>query len=94
VLTPGRAPRETISSGTTTIIATGGMIPRGADAVVMVERTEFIDEEVGAAVDVSQPLAPHAAISAAGSDIGAGEIVLRLGTVLGSREVALLAAIV
>ena len=70
------------------------MIPRGADAVVMVERTEFIDEEVGAAVDVSQPLAPHAAISAAGSDIGSGEMVLRLGTVLGSREVALLAAIV
>ena len=28
VLTPGRAPRETISSGTTTIIATGAMIPR------------------------------------------------------------------
>jgi putative molybdopterin biosynthesis protein len=93
VLTPGRMPQEAIVSGAATIIATGGMIPRGADAVVMVERTEFIDGEEGAAVDVSQPLAPGAAISAAGSDIGAGETVLRIGTVLGSREVALLAAI-
>ena len=95
VLTPGLVPRETIASGTATIIATGGMIPRGADAVVMVERTEFVRGPEGAdpAVDVSQPLAPGAAISAAGSDIGAGETVLRVGTVLGSREVALLAAI-
>ena len=76
VLTPGWVPRETISSGIATIIATGGMIPRGADAVVMVERTEFVDGEEGAAVDVSQPLAPGAAISAAGSDIrGHGETV-------------------
>ncbi len=98
VLTPGRVPQETVMPGTATIIATGGMIPRGADAVVMVERTEFIGAAEGSAggdpaVDVSQPLAPGAAISAAGSDIGAGETVLRVGTVLGSREVALLAAI-
>ena len=95
VLTPGLVPRETIAPGTAAIIATGGMIPRGADAVVMLERTEFVGGPEGAepAVDVSQPLAPGAAISAAGSDIGAGETVLRVGTVLGSREVALLAAI-
>src|SRR5271157_3081795 len=42
VLTPGLVPRETVAPGTATIIATGGMIPRGADAVVMVERTEFV----------------------------------------------------
>src|SRR5271166_1111269 len=98
VLTPGRVPLEPVTPDTATIIATGGMIPRGADAVVMVERTEFVgaaerSEGDDPAVDVSQPLAPGAAISAAGSDIGAGETVLRVGTVLGSREVALLAAI-
>jgi putative molybdopterin biosynthesis protein len=96
VLTPGLVPRETVAPGTATILATGGMIPRGADAVVMVERTEFIGAAEGVdapAVDVSQALAPGAAISAAGSDIGAGETVLRVGTVLGSREIAVLAAI-
>jgi putative molybdopterin biosynthesis protein len=93
VLTPGRVPRKLVAPGTATIIATGGMIPRGADAVVMVERTELIGGAGDPAVNVDQPLAPGAAISAAGSDIGAGETVLRVGTVLGSREVALLAAI-
>jgi putative molybdopterin biosynthesis protein len=98
VLTPGRTPQETVTSGAATIIATGGMIPRGADAVVMIERTEFIGATGGAmandpAVDVSQPAPPGAAISAAGSDIGAGETVLRVGTLLGSPEIALLAAI-
>jgi putative molybdopterin biosynthesis protein len=92
VLTPGRTPHEPIGPGLATIIATGGMIPRGADAVVMVERTEFVDA-ADPAVDVSQPVASGAAVSAAGSDIGAGETVLRAGAVLGSREIAVLAAI-
>ncbi len=95
VLTPGRAPRETVLPGSATIIATGGMIPRGADAVVMVEQTEFVDavEGTGPAVDVNRPVAPGAAISAAGSDISAGETALRAGVTIGSREVAVLAAV-
>ena len=95
VLTPGRAPRESVLHGSATVIATGGMIPRGADAVVMVEHTEFVDG-VGAddpAIDISRPVTPGAAISAAGSDIAAGETVLRAGFLLGSREVAVLAAV-
>lgn len=98
VLTPGKVPQQTIAPGTATIIATGGMIARGADAVVMVEQTEFVGDAEGSnvddpAVDVFQPVVPGAHISVAGSDIGAGETVLQIGTVLGSREVAVLAAI-
>jgi putative molybdopterin biosynthesis protein len=98
VLTPGKVPQQTIAPGTATIIATGGMIPRGADAVVMVEQTEVVGNADGVAKDepfvaIFQSVVPGAAISTAGSDIGAGEIVLRVGTVLGSREVALLAAV-
>src|SRR5208282_2945114 len=44
ILTPGVAPRLPILPGTATLIATGGMIPRGADAVVMVEQTEACEE--------------------------------------------------
>ena len=40
VLSPGIAPRHTVTAGHATMIATGGMVPRGADAVVMVEHTE------------------------------------------------------
>jgi putative molybdopterin biosynthesis protein len=90
LLTPGVPPMHEVQPGGATPIATGGMIPRGADAVVMIEMT---DPAEGGGVDVRQAVAPGAAISSAGSDIGAGETVLRRGVVLGSREVALLAAI-
>ena len=42
----GTEPRLTVSAGTATPIATGGPIPRGADAVVMIEQTEIEDERL------------------------------------------------
>src|SRR5271168_2051798 len=44
ILTPGTVPEIAVRPGTATLIATGGMVPRGADAVVMVEHTETQDE--------------------------------------------------
>ena len=44
VLSPGAAPVVEVRSGTATPIATGGMVPRGADAVVMIEHTGLLDE--------------------------------------------------
>lgn len=43
VISPGRAPRKEVRPGTATTIATGAMIPRGADAVVMVEDTDVVE---------------------------------------------------
>src|SRR5581483_7218762 len=51
VLACGHAPKLTVAPGTATAIATGGMIPRGADAVVMIENTELIDA-VAPAIDL------------------------------------------
>ena len=42
VLTPGVEPRLAVTQGSATLIATGGMVPRGADAIVMVEYTETL----------------------------------------------------
>ena len=42
VIACGHAPELTVAPGTATAIATGGVIPRGADAVVMIEHTELI----------------------------------------------------
>ncbi len=89
LLTPGVQPRAPVTPGTATLIATGGMMPRGADAVVMVEQTEIEDGMVA----VHRPVAPGAAVAGAGSDIARGEIVLRRGRVLGSREIGMLAAV-
>src|SRR5512133_1437626 len=42
VLTPGTVAREPVSAGRATVIATGAMLPRDADAVGMVEHTEVV----------------------------------------------------
>jgi putative molybdopterin biosynthesis protein len=91
VLTPGVASRLPVLPGTATVIATGGMIPRGADAVLMVEHTDF-DEATGA-ICVVHPAVPGQLIAFAGSDLARGETVLRRGKLLTSREIAMLAAV-
>ena len=93
VLSAGRAPALTVAPGTATVIATGGMLPRGADAVVMVEQTDTRDEDGVLCVEVRKPAVPGAFVAATGSDIGRGETVLRRGQRLTSREIGVLAAI-
>lgn len=90
VLEPGRAPRQDVVPGRASIIATGGMMPRGADAVVMVERTEATDDGRIACTD---SVAAGQNVSFAGTDIARGETVLRRGQLLTSREIGVLAAI-
>ena len=93
VLTPGRAPAVTVSAGQATLIATGGMLPRGADAVVLVEHTELVERDGRQLVQVSRTLPPGSFITFAGTDIGRGETVLHAGQLLTSREIGLLAAV-
>lgn len=91
VLSPGVAPRASVTSGRATMIATGGMIPRGADAVVMVEHTEVARD--GQTLDLARAVVPGENISYAGTDIARGETTLRAGQLLTSREIGVLAAI-
>ena len=88
---PGIAPRAEVQAGTATPIATGGMLPRGADAVIGVEHTDVSGD--GTTVIVRRACVPGAAVSYAGTDIGRGETVLFSGTPLTSRETGVLAAI-
>ncbi len=92
VIACGVQPEVEITSGTATTIATGGVIPRGADAVVMIEHTELIDDDAAPAIDVRRAVAAGQFVSYAGSDIARGETLLRRGTRVGSREIGMLAA--
>jgi putative molybdopterin biosynthesis protein len=92
VLVCGRAPSLAVEPGTATAIATGGVVPRGADAVIMIEHTDLIETPNGPAIDVRRTVAPGQFVSHAGSDIARGETVLRHGTRIGSREIGMLAA--
>jgi putative molybdopterin biosynthesis protein len=91
VIACGHAPAIEVRPGTATTIATGGVLPRGADAVVMVEHTELV-EDGDAAIDLRRAVAPGQFIAYAGSDIARGETLLRKGTRIGSREIGMLAA--
>jgi putative molybdopterin biosynthesis protein len=93
VLTPGQAPAVTVTEGHATVIATGGMVPRGADAVVLVENTELVEQEGLQAVQIRKAVPAGSFITFAGTDIGRGETVLRAGQLLTSREIGLLAAV-
>jgi len=88
-LPTGIAPREMVRAGTATAIATGAMLPRGADAVVMIEHTDVRD---GLLV-LTRPVPPGGNITFAGTDIGRDEIVLRRGDRMTSRETGVLAAL-
>jgi putative molybdopterin biosynthesis protein len=79
-----------VRPGTATTIATGGVIPRGADAVMMIEHTELIERLP--AIELRRTVMPGQFISYAGSDIARGETLLRKGQTIGSREIGMLAA--
>ena len=79
VLTPGVAPRLPVAPGFASLIATGGMLPRGADAVVMVEQTEAREIEGKTIIEIRRPAAAGQFIAFAGSDMARGETVLRAG---------------
>jgi putative molybdopterin biosynthesis protein len=89
VLATGVVPAQTVLPGRATAIATGGVIPRGADAVVMVEHTDPVADRL----EVRRPVTPGANISFAGTDIGRGETVYRRGELLTARETGVLAAL-
>jgi putative molybdopterin biosynthesis protein len=91
VLACGTAPAIEVLPGTATAIATGGVIPRGADAVVMIEHTE-LEEGGEPAIALRRGAAPGQFIGFAGSDIARGEALLRAGTTITSREIGMLAA--
>lgn len=91
VIACGHSPRHALTPGTATSIATGGVIPRGADAVVMIEHTELL-EDGAPRIELRRATAPGQFVSYAGSDIARGETLLRRGARIGSREIGMLAA--
>lgn len=88
-LEAGAAPAFELRPGEAVVIATGGMVPRGANAILMVEHAE----ERGGQVVFRRAVTPGFGISFAGTDIATGETVMRIGTVLTSRETGVLAAL-
>jgi putative molybdopterin biosynthesis protein len=92
VIACGHQPKLEVGTATATTISTGGALPRGADAVVMIEHTELVETPQGPAIEVRRTVTPGQFIGFAGTDIARGETLLRKGSVLTSREIGMLAA--
>ncbi len=86
----GDVPELMLQAGQAAEIPTGGMLPPGANAVVMLEYAERIGED---SVQVFRPVAPGQNVQQVGEDILTGAEALLAGTVLGSGHIALLAAL-
>lgn len=75
----GHAPEVTVGPGRASRIFTGAPIPEGADAVVMVEKTEAVDDHT-VRVDIEVPVGNH--VRPAGDDLSIGQTVFEPGVVL------------
>ena len=80
----GQRATLTVGRGQAAIVHTGGMIPEGADAVVMVERTHRLDERT---VEVLRAVAVGENVIQVGEDVQAGEEILPAGHRLRPQDV-------
>ena len=77
-------------SGECIKISTGGMLPEGADAVVMVEYTEKMMDDTCL---VYKAVSPFQNVTRAGDDVKKGSIVIKKGTVITSKHIGILCAL-
>jgi len=85
----GSADPGSVSPGSCHYVPTGGALPEGADAAVMIEHTEQIGDDIL----VHRPVAPGENVVLRGEDFQAGEVVLSRGRVLSPRDIGVAAAV-
>ena len=83
-------PEKEVKTGESSYIPTGGMMPKGADSVVMMEYTEKLSEND---VLIGKTVSPLENVNSAGEDIEKGELVLRAFRRIKAYDMGLLAAL-
>jgi molybdopterin molybdotransferase len=83
----GRPAARSVGEGEAIKIFTGGVIPAGADAVVMVENTTGWGEEF----ELKKAASPGQNVRRSGEDVREGDVILKRGTEVGPPEIALAA---
>lgn len=86
----GETPSLSVKPGEAAKIPTGGLLPEGTDAVVMVEHTQTMDEHT---IQVYRTVAPGENVMQQGEDLKEGERILEQGLLLRPQELGLLALI-
>lgn len=86
----GERPDFELKKGEIARIATGGMLPEGADAVIMLEHVQQID---GKTIEVLKPVAPGENVIQVGEDVKRGECILKKGHRLRPQDIGALAGL-
>ncbi len=86
----GTLPEEPLKTGEAMAIPTGAALPKGADAVVMVEHTESPDPSM---VEIYRPVSPLENVIRAGEDIKKGSLAVAKGQKIRPQEMGLLSAL-
>jgi len=86
----GHAPIREVGPGQASRIFTGAPVPAGADAIVMVERTELVDDG-HVRVHIEVPVGNH--VRPAGDDLDVGAVVLAAGEVLSAAHLGVLCSL-
>ncbi|MEQ8235570.1 MAG: gephyrin-like molybdotransferase Glp [Syntrophomonadaceae bacterium] len=86
----GAKPSLQLGRGQCAWIPTGGMLPEGSNAAIMVEHTEKLGLDT---ILVYRPVAPGENVMLKGEDVSQGEVVFRRGKVLKAQEIGLLASL-
>lgn len=86
----GEDEKRVLPKGSCMQVPTGGQVPEGADAVVMVEHSEDLGDEFRYML---KPVAPGENVNAKGDDIALGGVAVPKGTLIEPRHTAVLAAL-
>ncbi|HUI46379.1 MAG TPA: gephyrin-like molybdotransferase Glp [Nitrospirota bacterium] len=86
----GTLPDRVVAKGETMKIATGGALPEGADAVVMFEQTQQVNET---SIEVVRPVAPFENVVRTGDDIKKGEAILSRGHRMRPQDMSAFASV-
>jgi molybdopterin molybdotransferase len=86
----GQEVKEQVQAGQCFRIATGGMLPPGADAVAMLEHTQYLDDRT---IELFKPLSPLDHVIQIGEDLQKGQSLLPAGRRLRPQDLGLLAGV-
>jgi len=86
----GKQASGTVGGEEAHTIPTGGMLPAGSDAVVMLEHVQHTGDDM---IEVLRPVSTGENVIRAGEDVSKGEVVLQKGRVLASQDIGALAGI-
>ena len=86
----GEIPQFSLSKGEAASVATGGMLPEGADAVIMIEHVNTVSDDL---IEVLKSVSPGENVIFKDEDVKKGEIIIKSGIKLKPQDVGALAGL-